>query len=469
MGVADGSTMSASTGKLRDKLKPQQVLVYGLGRSGLGVIRHLERLGWTGAWFDQAESPVGAEEAITKGFPRLPNLESDQMKSGGFDLVVAAPGVMFLHPDLVRLRATGFETIGEAELCFRTLTTPTIGVTGTAGKGSTTALIAHLLRAQNLNALEGGNFDPALLEIAEQCDVAVTELSSFQLERIVSYRPSVAVLTNLGVDHISDHGSLELYHAAKLKIVQNLQPGDALVVPGGLKLKFITKGRVVRVPESGPILDLQKNTLLELADLPAHQHPTNARLAVIAVGLYLEKIGQACDLEKLRAGLTSFPGVKGRFETIGEFKGTRFIDDSIATRTLAVQAALENAPGPIAWLLGGRDKGAELKSLIEIALEKVAVICFFGEAGDKLARPFRKAGVRVVDCSASSGEAALEKCVQSGLRFAMGGSIVLAPLGTSFDQFKDYKARGAAFKAVFERVSGLAAESTVGPVAGGAS
>jgi UDP-N-acetylmuramoylalanine--D-glutamate ligase len=445
--------MSAVTGKLRGNLKPQKVLVYGLGRSGLAVIRHLERLGWTGAWFDQAEHPAGAEEAITRGFPRLPSLDQLGLEPAGFDLVVAAPGVMFLHPDLVRLRANGFETIGEAELCFRTLTTPTIGVTGTAGKGSTTALIAHLLRVQNVNALEGGNFDPALLEIAEKCDVAVTELSSFQLERIVSYRPSVAVLTNLGVDHISDHGSLELYHAAKLKIVQNLQPGDTLVVPGGLKLKFITKGRVMRVPESGPILDLQKNVVLELADLPAHQHPTNARLAVIAVGLYLEKIGQACDLEKLRAGLSSFPGVKGRFETIGEFNGTRFIDDSIATRTLAVQAALENAPGPIAWLLGGRDKGADLKSLLEIALEKVVVICFFGESGDKFARPFRKAGVRVVDCSASTGEAIFEKCIQTGLRFAAGGSIVLAPLGTSFDQFKDYKARGAAFKAAFERLS----------------
>jgi UDP-N-acetylmuramoylalanine--D-glutamate ligase len=431
------------------KLEPQNVLVYGLGRSGLAVIRHLERLGWTGAWFDQSDAPNGAEEAITRGFPRLNELEAT-----GFDLVVAAPGVMFLHPDLVRLRAIGLETIGEAELCFRTSDTPTIGVTGTAGKGSTTALIAHLLRTQGVNALEGGNFDPALLEIADKCDVAVTELSSFQLERIVSYRPSVAVLTNLGVDHVNDHGSLELYHAAKLKIVQNLQPGDALVVPGGLKLKFITKGRVVRVPESGPILDLQKSIVLELADLPSHQHPTNARLAVVAVGLYLEKIGRTCDLEKLRAGLLSFPGVKGRFETIGEFNGTRFIDDSIATRTLAVQAALENAPGPVAWLLGGRDKGAELKPLLEIALEKVAVICFFGESGDKFARPFRKAGVRVVDCGASTGEAALEKCIQTGLRFATGGSILLAPLGTSFDQFKDYKARGAAFKAAFEKVTG---------------
>jgi UDP-N-acetylmuramoylalanine--D-glutamate ligase len=432
------------------KLEPQRVLVYGLGRSGLAVIRHLERLAWTGAWFDQSESPNGAEEAIVRGFPRVPNLEPN-----GFDLVVAAPGVMFLHPDLVRLRAAGLETIGELELCYRTSDTPTIGVTGTAGKGSTTALIAHLLRWQNINAVEGGNFDPPLLEIADKCDVAVAELSSFQLERIVSYRPSVAVLTNLGVDHVSDHGSLELYHAAKLKIVQNLRPSDTLVVPGSLKRKFITKGRVMRVPESGPILDLQKNTVLELADLPSHQHPTNARLAVIAVGLYLERTGRTCDLEKLRAGLSGFPGVKGRFETIGEFNGTRFIDDSIATRTLAVQAALENAPGPIAWLLGGRDKGADLKPLLEIALEKVAVICFFGESGDKFARPFRKAGVKVIDCSASTGEAALEKCVQTALRFAVGGSVLLAPLGTSFDQFKDYKARGAAFKAAMQKLAGV--------------
>jgi UDP-N-acetylmuramoylalanine--D-glutamate ligase len=422
-------------------LTPRRVLVYGLGRSGLGVIRHLETLGWTGVWFDRSEWPLGAEEAVSRGFPRATSLDAAQ-----FDLVVAAPGVMFQNPDLVKLRDGGLETIGEAELAYRTLATPTIGVTGTAGKGSTTALIAHLLQSQGVNALPGGNFDPPLLTVALEAAVVVTELSSFQLERIVSYRPSIAVITNIGVDHITDHGSLEAYHAAKWMIVKNLEPDDALVIPASLEIARKTAAHVIRVPESGPVVTLDGTVLTDLEDLPTHQHPMNARLAMIAALLYLERIATEPDLETLRSSLKDFPGVPGRFETVGVVDGTRFIEDSIATRTIAVQAALENAPAPIAWLLGGRDKGAELEPLLEVAKRKVAVILRFGEAGELFAKPFAEAGIPVVNCSDPDGVHAIQKAVQIGLELARGGSVVLAPLGTSFDQFKDYKARGEAFR-----------------------
>lgn len=428
-------------------LKPKRALIYGLGRSGLGVIRHLEQLGWTGAWFDRSESPLGAAEAISRGFLRATSLAPQQ-----FDLVVAAPGVMFNNPDLVKLRDHGLETIGEVELAYRTLPTPTIGVTGTAGKGSTTALIAHLLQAQGVNALPGGNFDPPLLTVALEAEVVVTELSSFQLERIVSYRPSVAVITNIGVDHVTDHGSLEAYHAAKWMIAKNLVSDDALVIPSGLEIARETQARVIRVPESGPIAMLDKSALLELEELPAHQHPMNARLALVAALLYLERIGRRPDLEQLRSSLRDFPGVPGRFETIGIVDGTRFIEDSIATRTIAVQAALENAPAPVAWILGGRDKGAELEPLLEVARRKVAVILHFGEAGEIFAKPFAQAGIAVVNCSDPDGALALQKAVRIGLEKARGGSVLLAPLGTSFDQFSDYRARGAAFRDAVSRL-----------------
>jgi UDP-N-acetylmuramoylalanine--D-glutamate ligase len=428
-------------------LTPKRVLVYGLGRSGLGVVRHLDRLGWTGVWFDRSEWPLGAEEAVSRGFARATSLDASQ-----FDLVVAAPGVMFRNPDLVKLRDGGLETIGEAELAYRTLPTPTIGVTGTAGKGSTTALIAHLLQSQGVNALPGGNFDPPLLTVALEAEVVVAELSSFQLERIVSYRSSVAVITNIGVDHVTDHGSLEAYHAAKWMIAKNLTPDDALVIPASLELGRETRARVIRVAESGPVVTIDGTVLLELPDLPAHQHPMNARLAVIAALLYLERIDRPANPESLRSSLVDFPGVPGRFETIGVLDGTRFIEDSIATRTIAVQAALENAPAPIAWLLGGRDKGAELEPLLDVAKRKVAVILRFGEAGELFARLFAQAGIPVVDCSDPDGAHALEKAVRVGFQEARGGSVLLAPLGTSFDQFSDYRARGEAFRNALARL-----------------
>ena len=435
-------------------LEPQRVLVYGLGRSGMGVIRHLKKLGWTGAWFDAKPNPDGELEAVNQGFPRVTTLEP-----ANFDLVVAAPGVMVQNPDLEMLRNARLQVIGEVELAYRTSKTPTIGVTGTAGKGSTTALIAHLLRSQSVNALEGGNFDPPLLEIVDACDVAVTELSSFQLERIDSYRASVAVITNLGVDHITDHGSLERYHAAKWRIAQNLLPEDALVFPSSLALGRETKGRVLRVLETGDILDLSGNRLLELQKLPVGIHPMNARLAVTAALLYLERIQKSVNLEILQKTLLEFKGVAGRFETIAVIDGTRFIEDSIATRTLAVQAALENAPAPIAWILGGRDKlglaekQSELPKMISLVKQKVTVILAFGESGMTYAEYFADLGVKIVNLSLEKdGEKALEKAVNIGADQAKGGSVLLAPLGTSFDLFVNYKARGAAFKAAVQKL-----------------
>ena len=435
-------------------LEPQRVLVYGLGRSGMGVIRHLKKLGWTGAWFDAKPDPDGKLEAVNQGFPRVTTLEP-----ASFDLVIAAPGVMVQNPDLEMLRNARLQVIGEVELAYRTSKTPTIGVTGTAGKGSTTALIAHLLRSQSVNALEGGNFDPPLLEIVDACDVAVTELSSFQLERIDSYRASVAVITNLGVDHITDHGSLERYHAAKWRIAQNLLPEDALVFPSSLALGRETKGRVLRVLETGDILDLSGNRLLELQKLPVGIHPMNARLAVTAALLYLERIQKSVNLETFQKTLLEFKGVAGRFETIAVIDGTRFIEDSIATRTLAVQAALENAPAPIAWILGGRDKlglaekQSELPKMISLVKQKVTVILAFGESGMTYAEYFADLGVKIVNLSLEKdGEKALEKAVNIGADQAKGGSVLLAPLGTSFDLFVNYKARGAAFKAAVQKL-----------------
>jgi UDP-N-acetylmuramoylalanine--D-glutamate ligase len=435
-------------------LEPQKVLVYGLGRSGMGVIRHLKKLGWSGAWFDAKPNPDGELEAVSHGFSRVTNLEPKD-----FDLVVAAPGVMVQNPDLEMLRGAGLPVIGEVELAYLTTSTPTIGVTGTAGKGSTTALIAHLLRSQNINALEGGNFDPPLLEIVDTCKVAVTELSSFQLERIDTYRPSVAVITNLGVDHITDHGSLERYHAAKWRIAQNLMPQDSLVFPTSVQLGRETQANVMRVLETGDVLDLAGKTLLEISKLPVGIHPMNARLAVTATLLYLERIQKHVNIEVVQKALLEFKGVSGRFETIAIIDNTRFIEDSIATRTLAVQAALENAPAPIAWILGGRDKlgliekQSELPKMLELVKHKVAVILAFGESGMIYAEYFKDTGVKIVDLSLEKdGEKALEKAVNIGSDLAHGGSVLLAPLGTSFDLFANYKARGAAFKAAVLRL-----------------
>lgn len=419
-------------------------LVYGLGRSGSAVVRHLHRLGWPGAWWDARPAEDDAAAAESLGYPRL-----RQVDPAGFELVVAAPGVPIDHPDLDRLRAAGLEVIGEVELCYRTVATPLIGVTGTAGKGSTTAWIAHLLRGQGLMAVEGGNIDPPLLDVAPGAEVAVVELSSFQLERVHSLRTPVAVVTNLDVDHLDRHRTVEAYHAAKLKLPRALRAGDVLVRPAGLalpagpgvlELEFATSDAGVVGPSG--------ERLLDLAELPAGQHPQNARAAALAALAFLANAGRTVNLERLRNDLRNFRGIGGRFETVAVIEGTRFIEDSIATRTIAARAALQNAPAPIAWIVGGEDKGADLAPLLELARQKVSVILAIGRDGPRLAARLAPVPVEVID--EADGGRALERACRLGLERARGGSVLLAPLGTSFDQFRDYKARGAAFRAAAE-------------------
>ena len=425
-------------------------LIFGLGRSGSSVIRHLAKLGWSGVWFDDSLNPFGALEALELGFMRLETFDLS-----GIELVVAAPGVMMRHPSMQAALAAGIPVWGEVELAFRTARFSSIGVTGTAGKGSTTLLIAHLLESQGFNAKVGGNFDPPLLDVLD-AQVCVVELSSFQLERIDTYRPEVAVITNIGVDHIRDHGSLEAYQAAKWQIAKNLGVDDTLVLPESLALGCKTQAQLARVAESGAVL---ADGIVLLEQMPNTVHPQNARVAVVAVLAYLKRHDKLPNLEKMRQALLEFPGLPGRFETIAMIQNTRFIEDSIATRVLAVQSALENAPAPIAWLVGGRDKLTPEEhrtefSKLEPLMTKVAVLIAFGESGLVYAKALQHTGIRIIDLSAETAESLMPKAVELGLEAAKGGSVLLAPLGTSFDLYKNYKARGQAFREAVDTIKG---------------
>ena len=423
----------------------RNTLIFGLGRSGSSVARHLAKLGWTGVWFDDSSDPFGAAEVQRLGFSRL-----ERFDLSGIDLVIAAPGVMMRHPQMQAALQAGIPVWGEAELAFQTAKFSSIGITGTAGKGSTTLLIADLLQSQGLNAKVGGNFDPPLLEILD-AEVCIVELSSFQLERIHGYRPDVAVITNIGVDHVRDHGSLPAYVAAKWQIAKNLTSQDTLVLPESLALGCETPAQLARVKESGAVM-ADGTELLPLAQLPSTVHPQNARAAVVAVLAYLKRHNRVVNLERLKQALLEFPGVPGRFETIAIIQSTRFIEDSIATRVLAVQSALENAPAPIAWILGGRDKLTpeehltEFPKLEQLVNNKVSLLIAFGESGLEYAKALHHLGVTILDLTQEPTATLMQKAVQYGLESAKGGTVLLAPLGTSFDLYKNYKARGLAFR-----------------------
>ena len=417
-------------------LIPPALLIYGLGRSGRGVLRFLIREGLRADWLDARPSAEDLDLAAQFGF-------AAGDLSQPYQTVIAAPGVPIDHPDLEQLRLQGAEVIGEAELAARLRPNLLmVGVTGTAGKGSTTVLIASLLRESGVNALEGGNIDPPLLDVVDSAEVAVVELSSFQLERVSRFAPAVAVITNLGVDHLDRHGSIAAYHAAKLNITRAQGSGDVLIVPPGLVPA--TRARLLHFDARH--LSLSDTTpVLELSQLPEGIHPANAAAALLAAEAVLNTLGRPVDITALRQALLAARPVAGRFETVARLGGMRFVNDSIATRTVAVEAALLQAAPPIAWLIGGRDKGAQLQALRRAAQGRVRQVIAFGQDGEKLARALGLPYVSV-PFGSLDGQETMRRALRLALRALEGeGTVLLAPIGTSFDLFANYAERGAAF------------------------
>ena len=427
-------------------------LVYGLGRSGLGVLGYLARHGMEASFYDDRLKPEEVAKAEALGFKA-----DAEPKPGVYQQVIAAPGVPIDHPKLSALRQGGAEIIGEAELVYRTSKTPLIGISGTAGKTSCTMFTAHFLRALGFKAVEGGNIDPPLTSVVDEAEVVVVELSSFQLERIVDFRPRVAVLLNLGIDHIDRHKSVENYHAAKLKLIKNLSAEEALVYNhSDAKIVAGIKGCPAKLYPFEPAQTPRETNLCAaeqaaLAYVHIIERENKISASRLPPGSFAPK--EAYPASRLREAWLTAPKPEGRFEIFAHMGDLVFIDDSIATRLDSVRVALEAAPAPIAWILGGVDKGAPAEELKEVVSRKVRVIFAVGQDGSKLSQTFRDS-VEVVEIQGLSGKEMLERVVQEARQRLDSGSVLLAPLATSFDQFKDYKDRSKVFREVVLQLGG---------------
>jgi UDP-N-acetylmuramoylalanine--D-glutamate ligase len=439
-----------------------RVLIYGLGRSGLAAGTLCLQQGHEVTFFDRRELGTDIDTLLTLGGRRVAAAAVEPA-----DLCIAAPGVPIDHPDLVALRAAGVATIGEVEWVFRTVGAPSIGVTGTAGKGTTTRWIHDLLKAAGVDAVLGGNYDPALAAVARPGATAVIEFSSFQLERCPSYRPDVAVVLNLGADHLDRHGSVERYHATKRELIAHLTPRDVLVYnaddpvarnwaqatpaePRSFSLEREADGHLD--PDGALVLDGEPLVEAGAMALSGRHNVANGLAAALAA--------QARGVERsvLAEGLTAYRGLPGRYAPAGSIGDIRFVDDSIATRPLAVAAALDASEAPVVWIAGGVDKGADLQSLEGSVRSKVSLMIGIGDAGPGYAEA-ASAWVPTTLCPEVDGRAALGCAVAAAVEHLREhhrgrGTVLLAPLAASFDQFVDYAERGAVFRAVVQGWSG---------------
>ena len=388
------------------------------------------------------------------------------------DLIVPSPGVPADGPLLQFARSKGVTIWSEIELAYRFLKGRLIGITGSNGKTTTTSLIEHILRSAGLSTILAGNIGTPLISCVEKSSdktITVAELSSFQLELIEKFRPSISVFLNLTPDHLDRHHTLESYGAAKARIFENQTESDSAVLnaddpcttpyaPAKPQLYwFSRKQRVAQgafVKESEILFRQEgvEETILKLADIPLPgAHNVENVLAAVAA-TRLAGAGPA----GIAKGVRSFAGVEHRLEFVAEIGGVRFYNDSKATNVDATLKALDAFPGRILIILGGKDKGSDYTVLQAPLREKAILALLIGAAADKIEK-------QIAGSVAIEQAGTLERAVETAAHAARAGDVVLlAPACASFDQFQNYEHRGRVFKELVHQLERQAASTTSG-------
>ena len=427
------------------------MLILGLGRSGRSAASFCAQKGaHVCAVDEQAQSgetlnlPEGIDVRLGQAFP----------DPADFDLVVPSPGV---PPE--RYQESARRVWGDIELASRALPIPIVAVTGTNGKSTTVMLIEAMLNACGIRARAAGNLGtPALSLLGQPLDVAVLEVSSFQLESVDAFQPHVAVVLNISPDHMDRHGNLDNYAAAKQRILAQQGPHDFAVLneddervwefAEGAGAQVVSFGRLSHTGASASGrsvgLDLDQAVLsdggrqtrlpLEGARALGEANRDNVLAALAA------SWAAGADPERALDALLHFKPLAHRSEHIATQRGVHFINDSKATNPGAAQRALESATAPVLWIAGGRGKGLSFDSLAEAARGRVRTALLIGEAAEEIESALGES----VPCQRM---ASLEEAVNRSGELAHEGDIVLlAPACASFDQFENFETRGDCFR-----------------------
>jgi UDP-N-acetylmuramoylalanine--D-glutamate ligase len=412
---------------------PDRVLVVGLARSGRAAAAAAQAAGATVVAYDHAEDT--ARDGLAAAEVRLGEWDDELLR--GVGLVVKSPGVPEDALPVVAARVAGVPVISEIELGARLLSNPVLGVTGTNGKTTTTALLGAIFAAARVRAEVAGNIGRPLTSLVGMTAAEawiVCELSSFQLEDVDTLRPRIAVLLNIEPDHIDRHGSFDAYAASKLRIFENQGQDDVAIVPRGFG-PVPGRGRRVEFAGDDP---LPAEPLIPGAH--NRENAAAATAAARAAGIPDDAIAEA---------LETFSGVEHRIEDVATVSGVRYVNDSKATNVAAALRALASFPGARKLvILGGRGKAEPYTPLAEaFAPDDRAYL--IGEATEAIAGALTREEVVFERC----GD--LQTAVAAAARDARQGDIVLlSPACASFDQFTSYEQRGEEFGKLVQKLQG---------------
>ncbi len=448
-----------------------RVVVVGLARQGKALARYLTQQGAHVTMTDQKPA-----SALAQAVEELQGLRVDFVLGGhpptlleGTDLVCLSGGVPADLPLAQQARQRGLTVTNDSQIFVSASPAPTIGITGSAGKTTTTALVGRMAelhaQATGVRAWIGGNIGRPMLEdlgLIQPHDFVVMELSSFQLE-VMSSSPNVAAVLNVTPNHLDRHKTMTAYTEAKARILMAQEPDDAAVLghddPGAWALRDRVRGALWSFGRERPFAGRGASFgggLVVLHDGSQPQVVSSVGEVRLRGEHNLQNVAAACaiaaasgiSIECMRLAIQGFRGVEHRLEWVRRVQGADWYNDSIATAPERALAALRSFSEPIVLLAGGRDKDLPWEAWADEVTRRVDHLILFGEAAPKIAaalRPF-DGRPRPITTDLCAG---LEQAVQAAARRAETGDVVLlSPGGTSFDAFADFAERGDRFRAL---------------------
>ncbi|MBU8915372.1 UDP-N-acetylmuramoyl-L-alanine--D-glutamate ligase [Bacillus sp. FJAT-29953] len=433
----------------------KKILVLGLAKSGVTAAALLHKLGAFVTVNDKkplSENPE-AQGLLEQGIKVICGEHPVELLDEGFELIVKNPGIPYTNPMIEGALEKGIPVITEVELAYEISEAPLIGITGTNGKTTTTTLVYEMLNEGEKQPLIAGNIGTVasgVAEIAGKDNTIVIELSSFQLMGINTFKPKIAIITNIYDAHLDYHGTREEYKRAKANITKNQTEDDYLIINADQEetfemarhskakiIPFSTKKVLMEgacIKDGWICFNQEKVMEIEKIVLPGRHNLENVLSAMAAAKL------SGVENHAIQQVLLTFTGVRHRLQYVAEVNGRKFYNDSKATNTLATIKALSSFDGPIVLLAGGLDRGNEFDELIPY-FENVKAMVTFGQTAPKLERAGQVAGIKCIKRVDN-----VDKAVPAAFGFSEPGDVILlSPACASWDQYKSFEIRGDIF------------------------
>lgn len=441
--------------------KNLNIAVLGAGESGVSAARLLASEGSKVTVFDTAPEDVLKAKRIVlaENGINLRGGEAAHVLDEPFAWGVLSPGI---DPNTLLVEQfikAGVSLVGELELAFQRCGSPVIAITGTNGKTTTTQIVEMMLNAAGVSTVACGNIGPAFSsKVTESHGLAAmtVEVSSFQLEKIYSFAPKIAVWLNFTADHLDRYSSMQDYYRAKVRIFENQQADDWAVINARDNLPPLKAQKITfSAFESGADFSLRNDVIYfrDVALLPLAEtqlrgaHNAENIMAALGVGL-----AWGLQWESMIGAIASYKPLPHRCELVGTIDGVDFINDSKATNLDALEKALSSEYRRVILIAGGKDKGFEFGAVTNIVAQKCAFVVLIGEMAERIEQLWG-AAVRCHQCEN------LADAVSSARSLAKPGDIVLFSPGTSsFDMFKNYADRGNQFRDIVQAMSLSAAQ-----------